>query len=254
MEMTSNLDAPKRLYKSRRNKMIDGVCGGIAEYFDVDPTIVRVVWVLFTLLGGTGILLYLAAMIIMPTNPDIFAAAPQPVHAEKKSENRRFWGIVLILVGALILLANLGAFAMLDWFDLSWEVLFPVMLILLGLWFIFIYMRKPEQQTVSAPGPAAWTMPGSEGTEAATASQDASTPPPQANAWPRRKELRRSLTDRKLFGVCGGIAKYFEIDPTVVRVAYVLLVIGSVGWGLLLYIILAFLVPEEKFSDVWGNP
>ena len=59
----------KRLYKSNNNKMIDGVCGGIAEYFDIDPTLVRLGWVAFGLLGGCGILAYIAAMVIIPRKP-----------------------------------------------------------------------------------------------------------------------------------------------------------------------------------------
>ena len=59
----------KRLYKSNQNKMIDGVCGGIAEYFGVDPTVVRLLWVLFSLMGGSGILAYIIAAVIIPCNP-----------------------------------------------------------------------------------------------------------------------------------------------------------------------------------------
>lgn len=59
----------KRLYKSNQNKMIDGVCGGIAEYFGIDPTVVRLLWVLFSLMGGSGILAYIIAAIIIPRNP-----------------------------------------------------------------------------------------------------------------------------------------------------------------------------------------
>ena len=64
----------KRLHKSRTDRMIGGVCGGVAEYFGLDPTLVRVVWVLLTLLGGSGILLYIAGMILMPTPPFTFTA------------------------------------------------------------------------------------------------------------------------------------------------------------------------------------
>ncbi len=46
--------------------MIDGVCGGIAAYFSVDPTLIRIVWVLLALFGGSGVILYIAAMILMP--------------------------------------------------------------------------------------------------------------------------------------------------------------------------------------------
>ena len=49
--------------------MIDGVCGGIAEYFGIDPTLVRRGWVLFCALGGSGILAYIIAAIVIPRNP-----------------------------------------------------------------------------------------------------------------------------------------------------------------------------------------
>lgn len=59
----------KKLYKSNQNKMIDGVCGGIAEYFGIDPTVVRLIWALFSLMGGSGILAYIIAAIIIPRSP-----------------------------------------------------------------------------------------------------------------------------------------------------------------------------------------
>ena len=46
----------KRLYKSNTNKVIDGVCGGIAEYFDLDPTVVRVAWAIFCVIGFSGVI------------------------------------------------------------------------------------------------------------------------------------------------------------------------------------------------------
>ena len=59
----------KRLYRSTRDKMIAGVCGGIAEYFDVDPTIVRLIAVVLIFGWGSGLLAYLIAAIIVPKNP-----------------------------------------------------------------------------------------------------------------------------------------------------------------------------------------
>lgn len=56
----------KRLYRSSSEKILGGVCGGIAEYFDTDPTIVRLLWVVFTLFYGAGLILYLVLWIIMP--------------------------------------------------------------------------------------------------------------------------------------------------------------------------------------------
>lgn len=56
----------KKLYKSNSDKKLAGVCGGIAEYFDVDSTIIRLAWVVFTLAGGAGLLAYIIAAIVMP--------------------------------------------------------------------------------------------------------------------------------------------------------------------------------------------
>lgn len=59
----------KKLYKSTTDKKIDGVCAGIAAYFNLDPTVVRIAWILFVALGGSGILAYILCMIIIPTQP-----------------------------------------------------------------------------------------------------------------------------------------------------------------------------------------
>jgi len=59
----------KKLYKSN-NRMICGVCAGVAEYFGIDPTIVRLIWAALAL-SGTGILLYIVAAIVMPENMDV---------------------------------------------------------------------------------------------------------------------------------------------------------------------------------------
>lgn len=59
----------KRLYKSDTDKKLDGVCAGIAEYFDLDPTLIRLAWVLFCALGGSGILAYIICAIIIPRKP-----------------------------------------------------------------------------------------------------------------------------------------------------------------------------------------
>ena len=61
----------KRLYQSNVNIMLDGVCGGIAEYINIDPTLVRLGWVAFCALGGNGIIAYIIAAVIIPRKPYI---------------------------------------------------------------------------------------------------------------------------------------------------------------------------------------
>ncbi|MFP4116064.1 MAG: PspC domain-containing protein [Candidatus Aenigmatarchaeota archaeon] len=62
----------KRLYRTEgKDRMLGGVCGGIAEYFDVDPTLVRLLWVFFTLGFGGGLLAYIIALIIVPNKSEV---------------------------------------------------------------------------------------------------------------------------------------------------------------------------------------
>ena len=61
----------KRLYKIETGKKLDGVCGGIAEYFDIDPTLVRLIWIVFSCWGGSGIVAYIIAAIVMPKKSDV---------------------------------------------------------------------------------------------------------------------------------------------------------------------------------------
>lgn len=208
--------------------MIDGVCGGIAEYFDVDTTLVRLLWVLITLLGGSGFILYIVAMIIMPVNPE-HLAMPQSTSSSQNgpTDRKRFFGVMLILIGAFILMMNVGWFWEFGWWSFSHKVMLPALLILLGGFFIYLHTSKKAEVQTQAGGAASDYV------------------PPQVSPV---KELRRSKSNRKLFGVCSGLAKYFDIDPTIVRFVFVFLVLLSFGWGLILYIILGIVMPEEKLN------
>ena len=56
----------KKLYRSSTNYKLAGVCGGIGEYFNIDPTLIRLAWILFSVMGGAGVLAYIIAAIVMP--------------------------------------------------------------------------------------------------------------------------------------------------------------------------------------------
>ena len=61
----------KMLYPDTSNQMLSGVCAGIGKYFDIDPTIVRLLWVLLVIAGGTGILAYIICAIVIPAEPPV---------------------------------------------------------------------------------------------------------------------------------------------------------------------------------------
>lgn len=135
----------RRLYKSRKEKMIAGVAGGIAEYFDVDPVLVRIGFVVLGFLHGVGVLAYIILWIVMPAGKLVPApaggadfssafdapAAPESAPASsaestKRSNNAAFiGGSLLIGLGLLFLLDNL--FPVFDFGEL-----WPLLLIMLG--------------------------------------------------------------------------------------------------------------------------
>lgn len=60
----------KRLFRDKSNEVLAGVCAGFAKYLDIDVTIIRILWVLVTLLGGSGIIAYIVCALVMPEEPD----------------------------------------------------------------------------------------------------------------------------------------------------------------------------------------
>ena len=63
------MDSTRKLYRSKTDRKVAGVCGGLAQYFNIDPTLIRVLFVVLAILGGSGLLLYLALWIIVPNEP-----------------------------------------------------------------------------------------------------------------------------------------------------------------------------------------
>ena len=93
--MTTGKDfKSKKLYRSQNNKMISGVCGGLADYFEIDPTFIRLIVVAIALFGGVGLLAYIAAIFIIPNNPDQFPSENSDNLIKDKS---LFWGSLLII-------------------------------------------------------------------------------------------------------------------------------------------------------------
>jgi phage shock protein C len=210
--------------------MIDGVCGGVAEYFGLDPTLVRIAWVLLTLVGGSGILLYIAGMIIMPAGPLVPTEAQQTSGNVSSSSNHRFWGILLVVVGCLWLMSNLGFWH--RWWGFSWDLLLPTVLILAGVAFLFGGRNYVSNQQ-SPPS-----------TEPKSSEPDTATDVKGAQS----SRLYRSRFERKMFGVCGGLGVHFGVDPTIVRVLFVISAFASFGLTIFAYILMAIIVPDEPLT------
>jgi len=217
----------KRLYRSTTDRAVAGVAGGLGEFFGVDPGLVRVIWLILSILTlGIALLVYALAAWILPKEPPEYAAikiTPQGnLWPRLKSNPMVLWGGLLLLVGVVLLLNNVG---LLPWrIDALWRglmsVVGPALLIGLGVYLVLVFLgRAPDLRRVARAGGdlrrAGHSLP-----------------------------LRRSRRDRQLAGVCGGIAAYWDIDSLVVRMAWVVLSILTGGvLGVAVYAAAVFLVP-----------
>ena len=141
-----------RLERSTTNRMWTGVCGGIAEYFQVDPTVVRAFFVIATILtGGLFLLVYIALIILMPlpghpaaadgtsggdTTGTVSAPAPPP-SPERAERRREAAGWFLVALGVIFLLANVGVFRF-----VQWSYVWPLALIAVGA-YIIVQRSRP---------------------------------------------------------------------------------------------------------------
>ena len=158
----------KRLYRSRSDRMVWGVCGGLAKYFGIDPTIVRVIFVLLIFANGLGLLAYVILAIIVPLESSKVTTPKETVRenveemketatelgreiqstlageedeSEEVTKTRRrrlnLFGIVLIVVGILFLL---GSFNLFWWFQ--WGNLWPLIIVAIGVLIILSARRR----------------------------------------------------------------------------------------------------------------
>lgn len=235
----------KRLYKSRTDRMIDGVCGGVAEYIGVDPVLVRIVFLLLVFAGGIGVVVYIVGMLLMPagsvpvppagsapTPPDgapsgiPAGALPSPVRSTDSTA--RIIGIGFVVLGGILLLGNLGISFWDHWWGFSWSALGPVLVIVAG---VALILRSPRTGAASAT-PA----PGADVSGAGV------------NAASGTERLHRSRLDRKFLGICGGVGVYLSVDPTILRLLFVISAIASFGGTVLLYLITAIIIPAEPLA------
>ncbi len=148
-----------RLYRSRSDRMISGVCGGLGEYLGLDSTWIRLAFLAFSLAGGAGFLVYILMLIVVPENPtqlpatgvSLVVSDQQPgqealpgdagpgLPDANRTRNVMVFGGIVVVAGVILLLRNLG-FGLFDWFD--GDLLWPILLIAGGGLLLWRYAKQ----------------------------------------------------------------------------------------------------------------
>ena len=130
-----------RLTRSQDDRILGGVCGGLGRYLNVDPVLVRLAFVLFTLAGGAGALAYLILLIVMPLDTDSSSQVNYDdiEMVERKRRTNILVGAGMVLFGIWFLLGKIPALA---W--LSAGNLWPLLLVIIGAVMIFRYIQQKD--------------------------------------------------------------------------------------------------------------
>jgi len=198
-----------RLERARTERVLFGVCGGLARHLGVDPDLMRVVFLLAVAADGIGWAVYIAGYLLIPEESGADAAPAEP-----RDRGARTGGLLLVALAVLAYLAGNGFDAAIPWsWARTWTLLIPLLLLASGALLIWPRLREA------------------------------------AGLSPENRP-RRSVSDRVLAGVAGGIGRETGIDPALLRLAIVAATL--VSWITLpLYALLVVVLPEE---DPTGAP
>jgi len=229
--------AHKRLFRSDADKIISGVAGGMADYLNLDPAIGRLLWVLVTLFtGGAAFWVYLALWLTLPVGDNARGQVADPaIKLDSKTLGILAWAFIGL--GLLWLLSNFGIMPAV-WrgfhgiMSLVNLVFWPLVLIAGG-WILLSKLGQTDALTQKMKSGAPNGDSLKEGVRNGYQAVREKTP------------LKRSADDKMLLGVCAGIAHWLNIDPLIVRILWTLFTLGSLGTGVIVYVILALLMPEE---------
>ncbi len=201
----------KKFTRSKNNVVIMGVCAGIAEYMKTEPANIRVIALLTILFGGWSIVAYLIAASLIPVDKNSLSLSQTEIISLRKDNFKTVISGLLIVFGFYFAFKIIGVASGSRIFILPNDFIFPLTAFAIGIYFIII---KPSKDEIILFIPL--------------------------------EKLFRSLTDRKLTGVCGGLAKYIGIDAAVLRTIFILATLLTLGLFALLYLILVVSVPYKE--------
>lgn len=199
---------PKSLSKIKKGSLIAGVCTGVANYFGIEPIIIRVLFAVSIFLGGWGIIFYIIAALLLPSELKTDENLDNEI--QENSYAKTIAGSLFVFIGIFFIADNFGFMNYLFVFGLPKFLLLPVIMILKGGFILF----KINDFT-----------PVKSGT--------------------KKTKFYRSRTDRRLMGVCGGLADYLNIESNNLRMLWIIFSFLTIGAGIVLYLFIAALTVKE---------
>lgn len=246
--MISTMQSFKSIfYRHPTDKVLGGVCGGLADYSGFDPLLVRALWVIATLItGGGGFIAYVALWLLLPVGSKA-GGYVKPAAIEMNESNLGRAATVLIGLGVLWLLANVGILPALTSMFFSFTRILFWPLLLIGAGYLLLQRNGKEIKLNMNLNDISSRL-RNEGDKLRG----------ESSKWGEKVDLKggfrnfrqsfpikRSRRDKMLMGVCGGIAQKLGIDANLVRLVWAAFTIGGAGTPVLLYVLVGLFLPQE---------
>ncbi|MFN8468112.1 MAG: PspC domain-containing protein [Caldilineaceae bacterium] len=230
--------AKRMLYRHPSDKLVGGVCGGIAEYLGWNPVLVRVGWVVATFATwGGGILAYILLALFLPVGTNTTGQMKPP--ALELSQKGMTWAAGLLIgLGGLWLLANLGILPGMwrGFWGLIGILFWPALLIGAG----YLLLRANSEKDIDQEIKNAANKVTSKFNGKLPSSDEVKS---GFNSVRRNMPLQRSSSNKILMGVCGGMAEKWGIDANLIRLIWAAFALGTMGMGALVYLVVGLLLP-----------
>lgn len=202
MENAPSAAPGKKLHRSRTDVIVLGVCSGIADYLSADVANIRLIAILSILLGGWGLVAYLITGALLPVDQNQIQLADGEKKDQRKENFRVVLSGIIIFVGFHFALVSIGLIISNRLFIFPNSFVLPILFIAIGVYLVFSN-RQFEVSNKELP-----------------------------------TDYNRTRDNRIIIGVCGGIGKYLNVDPTAVRIIFIIAALLTLGFAAIGYLVI----------------
>ena len=200
----------KEMFRSQSNRIFLGVCAGLAEYYEVSKTLVRLLFAMAAIFGGLGAVIYFILFLFVPSK-SVDENSKFDYRTQHKNAKTLF-GITLIIVGFYSIILPTNFFPLMFLVYIPMEAIAPIVFIVAGIWIQKYYRTKANKSEVN--------------------------------------KFQRPSDGRLFLGVCVGLAEYLNAYVIVVRLLFVVFAFATMGVGVLLYLLIAYLSKDKRVVTI----
>ena len=198
----------KQLLRPKNDRIFLGVCSGLAKYYEVSKTLVRLLFAMASILGGLGVVIYFLVFLFTSAESEEGKTNYRIQHKNAKI----LFGISLIIIGFYSIIFPTNYFPIAFFIYVPMKIIAPIILLIAGVWIQKYYRSRVDENS--------------------------------------QHKFQKATNGKLFLGVCAGLAEYFGAYVIVVRLLFVIFAFATMGIGVLLYLLIAYLSKQESVVTI----